>query len=298
MAKGSTARLQHTLPSPQMCADAQRTPSRACTRVGAHACGGAGTTVQLHTEFCVNKCANMHNFVCICAHGYMHRCANMHVCMQTCTYMTTCTHTCTHVFAYAHTHAQTCTHTPIHAHVHKHAHMHPCTHTSVHMQTSTHTPMHKHADMHTHVHVSLPDPPMVPTHLPPRQGHGVAMHTPPQCSAASLPRTQLPWQCLGHPAEDNAEHPPLPVHPWPKQKHALFCTIGAPHTSLTWLFHVRLWPAAIRLHGWECISENSGWVEDGWFCFPEMLLRYYLTTLGKKSKRQKKKKKPPMLVAW
>lgn len=151
--------------------------------------------------------------------------------------------------------------------------------------------MHKHADVHTHVHMSLPDLSMVPTHIPPHQGPGVTLHAPPRCSAASLPRTQLPWQCLGRPAEDNAEHPPLPVHPWPKQKHALFCTTGAPHTSLTWLFHVRLWPAAIRLHGWECISENSGWVEDGWFCFPEMLLRYYLTTLGKKSKRQKKKKK-------
>lgn len=166
MARGSTARLQHALPSPQMCADVQRTPRRACTRVGAHACGGSGTTVQLHAEFCVNKCVNMHNFVC----AYVHKCTNMHVCMQTCKYMSMCKHTCTHVFAYAHTCTSTHTHTHACTHVHKHSHTHPCTHTPVHMQTSTHTPTHKQADLHTHVHVSLPDPPMVPTKTPSTPG--------------------------------------------------------------------------------------------------------------------------------
>lgn len=189
----------------------------------------------------------MHSHVCT----HLQKCRHAHTHAETCRPMDmhTLLHTCTCTHAQMHTHARMCTRMLIH--IHLHANTYTCTaadtHKHRHKYTCTHTlhkfmpiNMHKHTHVHTH------------THAHPHAD----VHT---CSSPTYDGQQcIPGQNRN--PQDFASLEP-PAHP-------SLCS-----------FTFSPWPAAIRLQIWECISENAGWVEDGQFCFPEMLLRYYLTTL-------------------
>lgn len=146
------------------------------------------------------------------AHTHMHVMpADMHIHAHVHTGMHTCICICTHTCTSMHTDTHACTH------VHKHAHTHASmrSHTCAHADKHTHTRAQTHRLAHTCAHV----PPSPPPWCQPISLHAGAVGLPctAHLGAASLPRTQLPWQCLGRPAQDNAEHPLL-LHPrWTTQ---------------------------------------------------------------------------------